>query len=101
MGLIDEIKLLFKVKEDVIQMGQIKAGFKTSEFWVTLLSNVIGILGVIKGVVPPQYAPWVVGALTVLNSVYTVARTFVKQQAPMTATTVVGPATVTTTTTKP
>jgi hypothetical protein len=81
-------------------MVQIKAGWKTSEFWMTLLTNVIGMLGMAKGIVPSQDVPYVVMALTVLNSVYTIARTFIKQAAPMTTTTT-GPATTTITTTKP
>jgi hypothetical protein len=102
VDVIDEIKLLLKVRQEVNQMVQVKAGWRTSEFWVTMLSNVIGILGIVKGTVPPQYAGYVVMALTVLNSVYTVARSFVKTTVPTVATTTVaGPATTTVTTTKP
>lgn len=78
-----------------------KPGYKTTEFYVTLLSNIIGVLGIIKGTVPPQYAGYVVMALTVLNSVYTIARTFIKQGDASGTTVIAGPATVTTTTTKP
>lgn len=77
-----------------------KPGWKTSEFWMTLMTNVIGMLGMAKGIVPPQYQPYVIGALTVLNSVYTIARTFIKQSpSPVTTTATAG--TTTTTTTKP
>lgn len=74
-----------------------KPGWKTSEFWLTVVTNLIGILGMEKGSVPAQYQPYVIAALTVLNAVYTVARTFIKQTDSTVTTTSDSPATVTTT----
>ena len=108
MNVLDDIrlytlarKLYAETKLEATTMTGTKPGWKTSEFWITLLVNTIGVLGVLQGSVPPADAKYVVMALTVLNSVYTVARTFIKQTASVDTTTVAGPATVTTTTTKP
>ena len=108
MGLIDDARLYSAAKalaemtqEEAMKMTGTKPGWKTTEFWMTLMTNLIGVLGMAKGAVPPQYQPYVIGALTVLNSVYTIARTFIKQTPTATVATVSGPAVVTTTTTKP
>jgi hypothetical protein len=101
MDTLDEIKILLKLREGINQMNQVKPGWQCSEFWLTLMTNLIGVLGMAKGVVPPQYQGYVAVALVVLNGVYTTARTLVKNQASTTTTTVTGPAIVTTTPTKP
>ncbi len=80
----------------------ISPGWKTTEFWMNALLHVITVLGVLKGIVPAQYVPYVIGALTILDSVYTVSRTFLKQTNAISTTTSGGtPGTVTTTITKP
>jgi hypothetical protein len=108
MGLIDDVKIYAAVKKMLVQTKQeaitvigTKPGWQTSEFWLTLITNLVGVLGMAKGIVPPQYQGYIAVALIVLNGVYTTARTLIKNQGAMTATTTVGPATVTTTTTKP
>jgi len=51
---------------------QVKSGYKTSEFWVTLLTMV----GVGFGLpIPPEVAVWVIGGMA---SVYTASRALVK-----------------------
>ena len=103
MGLIGEIRIYNAVRKFMAQeaqtMNTVKPGYQTSEFWLTLLTNAITMLGMVKGNIPQQYQPYAIAALTILNSVYTVARTFIKQAPAITDTTVAGPATVTTTTT--
>ena len=62
--------------EDVVKKsGSLKEGFKTSEFWLTLLSSAIAVVGAIKGVIPAQTAAI---ALAILNGIYTTMRSVVK-----------------------
>lgn len=60
-------------------MNGTKPGWKTSEFWLTAITNVIGVVGALKGIIPANYATI---ALTVLNSVYAIVRSFVKTSDP-------------------
>ena len=88
MNIFQEIKLFLAARKmistlatEATTMNGTKPGWKTSEFWITLLMNVIGALTLIKGIVPAPYSAYVIVALTVLNSVYTIARSFVKTAA--------------------
>ncbi len=55
-----------------------KPGWKTSEFWLAIISLVSTIAGSAVGCVPPADVPWAIAAATVLSSVYTAARALVK-----------------------
>jgi len=50
-------------------------GYKTTEFWLTALGNVIVILQGLQGTIDAQ---WVVIALAVINGIYTTMRSLVK-----------------------
>jgi len=54
----------------------LKAGWKTTEFWITVVGNLIIVAGSIEGILPAQTAAVV---LAVLNGIYTVLRTLAKQ----------------------
>lgn len=54
-----------------------KAGWKTSEFYLTILTNVITIVGSLQGVIPPQTAAII---LAVANGIYGLLRTIAKGQ---------------------
>lgn len=53
-----------------------KAGYKTTEFWLTLTTNVIAVVEALKGVIPPETALIV---MAVLNGIYTTLRTIAKK----------------------
>lgn len=52
-----------------------KAGHKTTEFWLTIVSNLITIAGALQGMIDGKTAAVI---LAVLNGVYTVLRTIAK-----------------------
>lgn len=85
MNIFAEIKALFTAKtfvETEIKgaktMNGVTPGWKTTEFWVTMLGNLITAVGMLKSVIPANVGTIVLG---VLNSVYTVVRGFVKTSA--------------------
>lgn len=55
-----------------------KPGYKTTEFWMHLLTNATTIVGALQGVIPPQTAAVI---LAVANGVYGVLRTIAKKDA--------------------
>jgi len=55
-----------------------KPGWKSSEFWLSVLSHLVSIIGSAVGFIPPAEAPYAIAAATVLSSVYTAARAVVK-----------------------
>lgn len=74
-----------KIGKGVIQMAEepvtptnevTKPGYKTTEFWLTIVSNAIMILGALDGKIDPKVAAI---ALAVLNGVYTALRGYVKK----------------------
>lgn len=57
-----------------------KSGYKTSEFWLVVVSNLIAIVGALNGVLDPKTAAI---ALAVLNGVYSTLRTIAKANEPV------------------
>lgn len=53
-----------------------KPGYKTTEFWLTLITNAITTLGAVKGAINPNTAAIVLASL---NGIYGVLRTVAKQ----------------------
>ena len=54
----------------------VKAGIKTTEFWLTMITNLITIVGSLKGVLDPQVSAIILAAA---NGVYGVIRAMAKQ----------------------
>lgn len=87
MSLLEKIKALWSIKKAVSKIEEaykmdttpIKPGWKTSEFWLTVIFNLVTILGTLKGVIPANIGTV---ALTVLNSVYGLIRAITKSNAP-------------------
>ena len=53
-----------------------KAGLKTTEFWLTIATNLAAILGTVGGVLDPKVG----GAMVVVSNVlYALVRTFAKR----------------------
>lgn len=90
MNIIEQIKVLFRIRKpatDLLQeVKQVKSGWKTSEFWMTVVSQLLAVVGALSGVLDAKTAAIVVGAL---NAVYTVLRTIAKAPVPAPDTTVV------------
>lgn len=53
-----------------------KAGYTTTEFWLTILTNVMTIAPMVAGVLPPKTGAVV---LALANGMYAVLRTLAKQ----------------------
>jgi len=75
MGLLEKIKLLFKARKpatDIInEVGQIKSGWKTIPFWVTLLGTLISLVAALEGFIPASTA---LIATTALTAIYNILR---------------------------
>lgn len=83
MGLIGNIKVLFKLRKPVNnlikEVKNVKPGYKTTEFWLTVLSNLITIAGALQGVIDGKTAAVV---LAVLNGLYNLVRGLAKANPP-------------------
>lgn len=53
-----------------------KSGIKTTEFWLVVITNLITVVGALKGIIPAEIATI---TITVLTAIYTVLRSLVKQ----------------------
>lgn len=56
-----------------------KPGYKTTEFWLTLATNVAAILAALAGALSPEKAAI---CIAVSNGLYSAARGFAKSQQP-------------------
>lgn len=100
MGLIQDVKVIWELKKaydktkEAYKMDStaIKAGWKTSEFWLTVLTNIIAIVGSLGGLIPPQTATVI---LAVANGVYGIIRAITKSSASSTSVTATTGSTVT------
>ena len=52
-----------------------RPGYKTTEFWLTILSNLSTIIGALTGVIPPEKAAIIIAAI---NAIYGFLRTVTK-----------------------
>lgn len=83
MNIFQKIKTLWTVKgvaqdiqKEATQMDGTKPGWKTTEFWLTVLgTNIPTLIGAISGVIPPKIAAVV---LAVANGVYGLIRAITK-----------------------
>lgn len=57
-------------------MNEVKKGYKTTEFWLVVVSNLISIVGTLKGLIPADKCAVL---LAILNGVYAILRSLVKQ----------------------
>jgi uncharacterized membrane protein YfcA len=75
MNILEQIKLLIALKKFLEGVKQMKAGWKSTEFWVTLLGVIGSLVGSIAGMLPPELVVKIVAGLVI---VYTIARTITK-----------------------
>lgn len=78
MNIIEKVKMLFKLKKifnQAKEVSKMKAGWKTTEFWLAVASVVISLWFTFQGMIPAELALKVMGAVAM---VYQVARTIVK-----------------------
>ncbi len=87
MNLLQKIRLYFtlkksfdelkkEAKKEVVMNGETKPGYKTTEFWMTVCTNIVSIVGMLKDVIPPQTAAIIIA---VVNGIYGVLRTHAKK----------------------
>jgi len=55
--------------------GAMKNGFKTTEFWFSVISVVLSIWMAVQGLLPAEYVAGIIGIVT---AAYTIARAIVK-----------------------
>lgn len=77
MSIIDKIKLFFTVSKELnkIREAKMKSGWKTTEFWLTVLGALLSVLAMAGSLIPPTLTAQIVGGLIM---VYTIARAIVK-----------------------
>lgn len=71
MNVFQKLRALWEARKVVSQMGEIKRGWKTLSFWITLLGNLLTLAGVLKGIIPALTALVV---MTVLTAFYNILR---------------------------
>jgi len=87
MNIIQKVNLFLKIKSVLNKLlkegkkmtdtpGGTKPGYKTTEFWLIVLSNLTTIVTALKGVISPEKS---VVVLAILNGIYTILRSLVKQ----------------------
>jgi len=52
-----------------------RRGYQTTEFWVTIATNIISIIYVLDKVLPPKYA---IFATAIANGIYAISRAIAK-----------------------
>lgn len=75
MGLFAKIKAIWAARKVVTQMGDIKRGWKTWKFWISLLGNIMALGLALKGLIPAMTA---LVAMTILTAGYNLLRGFEK-----------------------
>ena len=79
MGLISKVRLLLKIRkptENLIQeVSKVKSGYKTTEFWMTIISQLLTLAGALQGVIDPKTAALIIAGL---NAIYGFLRTLAK-----------------------
>ena len=77
MNIIQEIKLCFKIKKEVkrIKEGAMKSGWKTTEFWLTVIGSSVAIFSAVGGLIPADLSAKIIAGAVM---VYTIARAIVK-----------------------
>ncbi|HEX9504290.1 MAG TPA: hypothetical protein VF974_08320 [Patescibacteria group bacterium] len=73
MNIIQGIKLLFSVRAPVQQIAgelkDIKSGWKTIPFWVTLTGSLVSLGAAIQGFIPGTIAVVIITSLTVIYNI--------------------------------
>ena len=87
MGLIANLKTVWKNRAalkaaskaaDGVKEAYVKSGWKTSEFYLVVLSNIASIIPALAGLITPEKAATL---LVVVNSIYAVVRALTKASA--------------------
>jgi hypothetical protein len=72
---LSKLKLALKLREPAMallaQAKDIKSGYRTLAFWVSVLGTLISLVGSLNGVIPPQIA---IIVTTVLTAIYNILR---------------------------
>jgi hypothetical protein len=77
VNIFKAIKAAWSARKVVKDMGDIKRGWKTLNFWLTLVGNVIALSAAIKGFIPAVAALVV---MTLLTALYNILRGAQKSQ---------------------
>jgi uncharacterized membrane protein HdeD (DUF308 family) len=54
---------------------EVKSGWKSTEFWLTLAGNVAALLTTVSGIIEPQTGGWM---LAICNGLYAISRGIAK-----------------------
>ena len=77
LNIIKKIKILLALNSSInkIKENKMKNGIKTTEFWLTVLTQLGVVIGALNGVIPAETATI---STIVINAVYTVMRSLSK-----------------------
>lgn len=77
MNILQRIGIFLKANESIknIKEAKMKTGYKTTEFWMVVIANLLNVLGTLNGVIDGKTFAIV---STTLNGAYTVMRTLAK-----------------------
>lgn len=79
MGLVARLKVLLRLKDvyKKVKESYMTKGMKSTEFWMTVVAQVITFVESIQGNLDPKTAIIIV---SVLNCIYTIGRSLVKKE---------------------
>lgn len=84
MGFLEKLKLLIRERqpvEDLInQVKEVKTGYKTWQFWMTLLPLIGAVAAGLAGVIPASTILIITAAIALITSIYNLWRGAVKSQ---------------------
>lgn len=69
------VRKMAKEVKKVQKKKDLKAGIKTTEFWLVVVSNLLTIAGTLKGIIPAKYSAIIIAVLT---GIYTILRSYLK-----------------------
>jgi hypothetical protein len=87
MGLLANLKMIWKNRAalkaasnaaDGVKEAYVKSGWKTTEFWLAVLSNIATVVPALGGLIPPEKAATI---LAVVNGLYGIVRALTKAAA--------------------
>jgi hypothetical protein len=86
MGLIEKLKLLFKMRQPatdlITEIKDVKSGWKTWQFWITLLGTLSALATACSGLLPLSTVLIITTVIALITAVYNVWRGAVKSQTP-------------------
>lgn len=78
MNVIEKIRLYFAVRNAYKEVSKVKAGYRTTEFWITVFTSATALIQTYGGSLPE---PWGIVITAIVTAGYTISRGLAKKGA--------------------